>query len=106
MVRGLGEMLDLLDVEILEIAQEGADEGSGVFGERNTGFLSTENGLVVHVGEVHHLGHLVAKVAQAAPQQVLEAEGAEVADVSIVVDGGAAGVDADLAGDEGAEDLE
>ena len=52
---------------------------------------------VVHVGEVHHLDDLEAARAQEAAQDVLEDEGAEIADVGEVVDRGTAGVDAHLA---------
>ena len=52
---------------------------------------------VVHVGEIHDVEETIAAGAQVAAEDVLEDEGAEVADVREVVDGGAAGVHADFA---------
>ena len=60
---------------------------------------------IVHVGEVHHLRDLEAARAQEAAQDVLEDEGAEVADVGVVVDRGAAGVDGHSARMQGHERL-
>ena len=51
--------------------------------------------LVVHVGDVHDVLQLEAALLQKAPQRVDDDEGAEVADVSVVVDRGTAGVHAD-----------
>ena len=51
---------------------------------------------VVHVGHVHDLAHAVAEVRERAPQHVDRHEGPEVPDVRPVVDGGAAGVEAEL----------
>ena len=52
------------------------------------------NDLVVHVGDVHHVIQLEAALPQEAAQQIDDDEGAEVADVSVVVDRGPAGVHA------------
>ena len=51
--------------------------------------------LVVHVGDVHDVVERIAAARSHAAQDVLEGEGAEIADVGVVVDGGAAGVHAD-----------
>ena len=53
------------------------------------------NDLVVHVGDVHDVLQLVAALLQEAAQGVDDDEGAEVADVSVVVDRGTASVHAD-----------
>ena len=53
--------------------------------------------LVVDVGDVHDVAHGVSTLPEKSAQQVDGDEGAEVADVSVVVDGGAAGVHADFA---------
>ena len=50
------------------------------------------------VGDVHHVPHAIAVPFEHALQDVFEQEGAEVADVLIVVDGRPAGVKADRAG--------
>ena len=51
--------------------------------------------LVVHVGDVHHVIELESIGAEALAEEIDEGEGAEIADVCEVVDGGAAGVHAD-----------
>ena len=51
--------------------------------------------LVVHVGDVHDVLQLVAALLQEAAQRVDDDEGAEVADVPVVVHRGTAGVHAD-----------
>ena len=55
------------------------------------------------VGDVHHVADAVAVPLQHALEHVLEQEGAEVADVLVVVDRRAAGVQADLAGASGSK---
>ena len=57
--------------------------------------------LVVDVGDVGDIDHLVAPVLQVAAQGVKDNEGAGVADVDVVVNSGAADVDAVLPGDLG-----
>ena len=51
--------------------------------------------LVVHVGDVHDVLQLEAALLQKAAQRVDDDEGAEVADVAVVVHRGTAGVHAD-----------
>jgi hypothetical protein len=51
--------------------------------------------LVVHVGDVHDVIELEAAGAQPFAQDVQKGEGAEITDVGVIVDGGAAGVHAD-----------
>ena len=53
--------------------------------------------LVVHVRQVHHLCHLIAEVFQRPAQQIFEQIGAEVADMSVIIDRRAAGVHPHLA---------
>ena len=62
------------------------------------------NDLVVDVGDVHDVTDIHADLLQVAAQHVDVDEGAEVADVAVVVDGGSAGVHAEVsavAGQEG-----
>ena len=61
---------------------------------------------VVHVGDVHDVAHGVSALAEEPAQKVDGDEGAEVADVSVVVDGGAAGVHADFVVAKGMELLD
>ena len=54
-------------------------------------------GQMSDVGDVHNALDLVARVAQIAVKDVLHHIGAEVSDMSIVINGGAAGIDRNLA---------
>jgi len=64
-----------------------------VGGLRPQAALAVPDDLVFHVGDVHAVADLVARALQGALEQVLEQEGAQVADVGEVVDRGSAGVD-------------
>ena len=79
-----------------QILEKGLGKRPRVVCEREVLFSRTGDRLVVDVGDVHDLVHLVAQIAQAAPQDVFEDKGSQVADVGVVVDGGAAGVELDL----------
>ena len=65
-----------------------------LYGHARRGSIADD--LVVHVGDVHDVMDLVSALAQVAAQNVHGHEGAEVADVAVVVDGRSAGVHADL----------
>jgi hypothetical protein len=52
-------------------------------------------GKVADVGDVHHVLHLVAEVAQGPRDDIVEDVGAEVAYVRVVIDGRATAVEAD-----------
>src|SRR2546426_11648625 len=58
------------------------------------------------VGQVHDVEHLVARRFEVAAQQVLEQKRAEVPEVRVVPDGGAAGVERDPRGRERLERLD
>ena len=60
-------------------------------------------GQMADIGDVDDMGELIALVAEHAAQRVGKDIGAHVADVRVVVDRGAAGVDARLAGVDGGE---
>ena len=51
---------------------------------------------VLDIGQVHHLGDAVSLLEQDPPQQVLEEKGPEVTDVSVIVNGRAAGIHPDV----------
>jgi len=53
---------------------------------------------IVYVGEIHYMSEAKTAEFQEAAEDVLEDEGAVIADVGEVVDGGAAGVHCDFAG--------
>ncbi len=69
----------------------------GVLLHRNSGLRGVADDLVVHVGDVHYVADFVSALAKIAAQKIHGDEGAEVADVAVVVDRGPAGVHADLA---------
>jgi hypothetical protein len=60
---------------------------------------------VVDVGEIHHVSESVAAEFEEAAENVLKDEGAVIADVGEVVNGGAAGIHGDFAGFLGDEGL-
>ena len=64
------------------------------------------NDFVVHVGDVHDVFDFVSTLAKEALEKVHSNEGAEVADVAVIVDGGAAGIHADFVVDQGVELLD
>ncbi len=93
-----------------------ADHG-GVFQERLLIFRSVllhadaiarrvADNFVVDVGDVHDVAHRVSALPEEPAQKVDRDEGAEVANVSVVVDGRAAGVHADFAVAQRAEFLD
>ena len=49
---------------------------------------------VAHVGDIHHMPHVVAVVGQRAAQDVVKDIGAQVADMRVIVNRHAAGVEA------------
>jgi hypothetical protein len=81
---------------------EGLSEGVQVhpLGDR------TPNGLVVDIGQIHHLDDFEPAILQNAPEQILENIGPEIADVGVVVDRRTAGIEADLAGVDGFQNLQ
>ena len=91
---GVGDVLGALDAEGVEVFEEGALELGGVLGDGDAGGGGVADDLVVDVGDVHDVldGH--ALLADDAAEHVDVEEGAEVADVAVVVDGGAAAVHA------------
>ena len=83
-----------LAVERLHVFEEGALELGGVLGDGLVGGSGVADDLVVDVGDVHDVVDGEALQLDGAAQHVDVEEGAEVADVAVVVDGGAAAVEA------------
>ena len=81
-----------LDAQVIAVFEEGFRERRSVRGQLLPGLARGLDGAVVHVGEIHDVEDIVARTLQPAAQQILEQEGAEVADVRVVPDGGAAGI--------------
>ena len=84
-------------LSVLQSSKKACDEFLGVLADADAGRGGVGDDAVVHVGEVHDVVELEAAEFQEAAQDVLEHEGAVVADVREVVDRGTAGVDADFA---------
>ena len=91
---GVRDVLRVLDAEGVEVLEEGALEFGGVFGDGDAGGGGVADDLVVDVGDVHDVVDGDALLAEDAAEHVDVEEGAEVADVAVVVDGGAAAVHA------------
>src|SRR2546425_5820995 len=64
------------------------------------------DGAVVHVRQVHDVEDVVTRELEVAPQQILEQERAEVADMGVVPHRGPAGVERDPGWDEWLERFE
>jgi hypothetical protein len=80
------------------------DEFFGVIADADVLGGGVGDDAVVYVGEIHYMVQAVAAEFEEAAENVLEDEGAVIADVGEVVDSGAAGVHGDFAGflrDEG-----
>ena len=86
-------VLRALDAKIFPVPVEDLDHGLGELANLLLLLGRALDDLVVDVGEVHHLLDAPSPQAQHAPQQVLEEERAEVAEVRRVVDRGAARVE-------------
>ena len=89
-------VLGPLDAQGLDVREEGLDVAVGVLPQRDPLLAGAADGLVVDVGQVHHLGDPVPVKLERASQHVLEQEGPQVADVGEVVDRGSAGVQASV----------
>ena len=96
MLRGPGMHGGGADAQRLGVHEILLDVAVGDLLDRYALFIGLADHLVVDVGEILHEGHFVAPVFQIAPQHVEDDEGPGVADVEVVVDGGAAGVNAHL----------
>ena len=98
-------MLGGLDAESFAIVEEGLDKFFGVIADADVLGGGVSDNAVVYVGEIHYVGQSIAAKFEEAAEDVLEDEGAVIADVGEVVDGGAAGVHGDFAGFLGDEGL-
>jgi hypothetical protein len=49
-------------------------------------------GEMPHIGDIHHVFHLVAQKFQAAAEQIFDDVGFQVADMGVIVHGGSAGI--------------
>lgn len=93
-----------LDAEGFAIFEEGLHEFFGVIADADVLGGGVGDDAVIDVGEVHYVREAVAAEFEEAAENVLEDEGAVVADVGVIVDGGPASVHGDFAeflGDEG-----
>ena len=96
-VGGGGEAVGRFDAEGFEVGEEGVLERLREGGEGDAFFPGAADGFVVDVGEIHDAFDRKAAVFKVALEEILEEVGAEIADVGVVVDGGAARVELDHA---------
>ena len=94
MIGGGGINLRRFDIERFQVFKKSLLVFRGEFAQRQPGGARIADGLVVHIGQVHHLPDGISEILQRAPQKVLEHIGAEIADMGEIVDRGAAGVHA------------
>ncbi len=102
MIRGAHQNR-LLNANHRGVFEEGLHILGGVLLNADAIARSVADNLVVHVGDVHDVVHFVSALPQEPAQKVDGDEGAEVANVSVVVNGWAAGVHADFVVAKGAE---
>ena len=62
----------------------------------NLAFSRACDDLVIHIGDIAHIGNLVEPVAQQPHQHVEHHDRARIANMDAVIDGGAAGIYADI----------
>ena len=96
MLGGAGDDLRLFHLEGVEVFEEGFFEAGGVFADGHPGGGGVADDLVVDVGDVHDVAGGDSLQSEEAAQHVDLEEGPEVADVAVVIDGGSAGVHAEL----------
>ena len=81
-----------LDAQVVAVFEKRLREGLRVHGQLFPRRARRLDRAVVDIGQVHDLEDLVARIFEPAPQQIFEQKRAEIADVSVVPDGGTAGV--------------
>ena len=94
-VGGRGERGRRLDAQCFEVFKKGVLEFLRELCQREPGGLTTPDRFVVHVGQIHHAVDLEPPRLQVTLEEVFKQVGAEVADVGVVVDRGAARVELD-----------
>src|SRR6266852_3580733 len=97
MIRGADPMLRRLDAQRLAIVEECSYELLGVIPQTYARGSGIGDNAVIHIRKVHHVVQLESTQLQEAPQNILEDEGAVIADVRIAVDGRPASVHAHFA---------
>ena len=102
-VGGVGDLFGELDVEGFEVLEEGLLELGGVVGDGDACVAGVTDDLVVDVGDVHDVLDGDSLLKDEAAEDVDVEECAEVADVAVVVDGGAAAVHSQRGGAYGRE---
>src|SRR5215469_5924886 len=96
MVRGAHQKLDVFKIQELAVDFESLNEFVCVLAKRQSGGTGVADGLVIHVGQVHHLHQLKTAILEMTPQDILKDEGAVVANVPVVVHRGPASVNAHM----------
>ncbi|VTR64010.1 hypothetical protein DESC_120102 [Desulfosarcina cetonica] len=97
MLAGLGVMIGRLDAQDGQILVKGLDVHVGESFEGHPRGLGSVNGLVVQVGDVHHLIDRVSPVGQVTGQQIGKDEAPRLAHLQAGMGRGAAGVHGHLA---------
>ena len=94
-IAGFGLGVGPEEPQPVEVAMESLRVSVGDEPVRNTFFLRPLDNLVVHVGNVTHIGDVVADVAQIPVNHVEDDQGPSVADVAEVIDGDPADIHPD-----------
>ena len=94
--RGTGVFFGPLDLEHVEGSEERIHVGLRELIEIDPSLGGFGDDFVVDIGDIHDLEDAETEVLERPPEEILEDEGAEITDVSMVVDRRPAGIDPDL----------
>ena len=79
--------LQVLDVERVEVLEEGIFKARGVLLDRQAGLGRVGDDLVVDVGDVHDVADVDSLLLEESAENIDLEEGAEISNMAVVVDG-------------------
>ena len=103
---GSRDLLRLLDSKGIDIFEESFDVACRVFANGLAGSGGVPDDFVIHVGDVHDVANRHSREFEETAQDIDLEEGAEVADVPVIVNGGSASVHAQRRAVRGGEHVD
>ena len=86
------EFIRPLDAQRFQVVKKRAFKLRGELCQRDSGFTTTADRLIIHVGEIHYPLNLVTAGLEMSLQQIFEDVGAKISDVRVTVNRRSAGV--------------
>ncbi len=83
------------DAQVFTVRMECVNEGLRMLPQRHPCDRRRLDRAIVHIGQVHHVEHVISRKLEKPSQEVFEEKGPEVADMGVVPDGRAARVHGD-----------